>query len=139
MSWLSAPSRVLPSKLTEPQCRNQAPLVLCTAIGATTWSWSCCSGSHPSLVPHLRVSAGPPTGRRPSEGFLVVLVVGDLQGAAIQTDRTPMPIPSTLGSLHSDRGDHLVMELLQRFPPQSGARLRNPRLAGHLHFPLRSQ
>src|ERR1035437_6908998 len=54
---------VLPSKLTVRQCRYQAPLVLVTAIGATTSSWSRFNGSHPSRVraceiPDLPVSGG---------------------------------------------------------------------------------
>jgi hypothetical protein len=47
---LNAMSSVLPSKLTNRQCRYQAPRVERTAIGLTSSSCNRRTGSHPSRV-----------------------------------------------------------------------------------------
>jgi len=49
-SSVSAISKVLPSRLTRRHRRYQAPLVSSSAIGATTASYNCFSGSAPTRV-----------------------------------------------------------------------------------------
>ena len=46
-----------------------------------------------------RAAAGPGT----TERFFIALLVGDIQGTAINADQTPSPKPCTLRRRHGDR------------------------------------
>src|ERR1019366_6428976 len=80
---------------------------------------------------NLRISAPAAAGSWPPEGFLVSHLIGDIQGAAIQTHQPPTVIPGSFAGLDSDRLDGLIVQLLEYLPSQSCASLRYPRLAGH--------
>src|SRR5258708_7898556 len=58
-STVSATSKVLPSKLTSRHCLYQAPLVCGWAIGATTASYSFCTGSTPRPLPTCAIPDQP--------------------------------------------------------------------------------
>jgi hypothetical protein len=92
--------------------------------------------------PYLGESTGPSTGSRTPESLVVLFGIGDVQRAAIQTDQSPLPVPSAFGTLlrygSHDRG----IEFLQRLDAQPAARLGDagftgdPHLGGRIEQPL---
>ena len=80
----------------------------------------------------LRISTLAPLCPRTPEGIFVGPLIGYIQGAAVQAHHMPTTIPRSLGCLYGNGSDHFVVQSPQRLHPQSGPRLRNPRLPGHL-------
>src|SRR5207302_6755720 len=84
--------------------------------------------------PNLGESAGTSTGTRTTEGLVVLRSIGDIQGTAIQTDQSPLSVPSPLGALLRNGSYHRVIQFLQRRGAQTAARLRNAGFTGYLQL-----
>ena len=80
----------------------------------------------------LREGAAAPAGAGPTERRSVRRLVGNVEGAAVQAHQTPSPIPRPPGHPIRNRLHHRAMQTVQRLPAKTRARLRDPRLAGHL-------
>src|SRR5271157_2064204 len=76
------------------------------------------SVSYPWWRTDLRISTGAAAGPWARESIFVGLLVGDIEGAAIQTYQVPTPIPRALRATHSHRLHQLIVQLPQRFPAQ---------------------
>ena len=82
---------------------------------------------------NLRISAGTAAGPRTRESIFVDLLVGHVEGAAIQAHQPPLPVPGAPRIAHGDRLNQLIVQLPHRLPTQPRAGLRDPRLARHPH------
>src|SRR6266853_6756626 len=99
----SAASNVLPSKLTNRHLSYQAPRVAATAIGFTTSSCSCRSGSHPSRVRACEIADLPAT----------VNSADGLRSHCVSSSRQRNT--SRYDELHVQRhGDHVIHHDLRR-------------------------
>ena len=58
-------------------------------------------------------------------GWRLVSLVGNIQRAAVETHQTPLPIPCAFRGLHRNRLHYFIVQLPQRLPSQSRARLRD--------------
>src|SRR6516162_6565118 len=81
----------------------------------------------------LWIGAGSPAGGRTPKLIFVLLRVGDIQRATVQTDQPPLSIPRSSRVLRSDRYDHLLIEPSQRFRAETRASLRDAGLTRRLH------
>src|SRR3990170_2784427 len=89
--------------------------------------------------PQLWKGATSPAGRRPGESLFIFLLVGNVQRAAIETDQAPAPIPSAFRRFNGDWFHNIIVQLLDRLPPQARTRLRDTRFAGYLDYRSRSR
>ena len=81
----------------------------------------------------LRKGALAPTDTRPSKSLFVHFFVSHIHCAAIQAYQTPAPVPSAPGFPRSNRPNQLIMQLPQRFHPQSSSSLRDPGFTRNLY------
>ena len=73
------------------------------------------------FLPKRRSASGEsrfcPTGPAASEGFVVGVLIGHIQGTAVQTNHPPTPVPGPFGGFCGDGANYLVMQLLDRLSP----------------------
>ena len=81
--------------------------------------------------PQLWTRTAPTAGRRPAERLVILRLVGDVQGTAVEADQAPSPVPGAFRRLDRDRVDPLIVQVLEHLPPPPRARLRDPGFAGH--------
>src|SRR5580658_3638179 len=76
----------------------------------------------------LWIRARAATGPRTAKSFVIVLLVGDIQRAAVQTYQTPPAIPSAFRGFHRNRLHYFIVELPDqwRSQMQTLSRIRRP-------------
>src|SRR5208282_6752635 len=97
-----------------------------------------CSILDQGYEPQLRKGAIATAGGRPLKSFIVSLLVGDIQRASVQAHQAPTLEPSAFRRFNGDRLYNFVVQLPNRFPPQSCTSLRDSRFSCHLDNRIRS-